>query len=74
MRSNPSLEGPTISLARNQIQLLIDGENVYMATVENLKARKWPSDTAAATNFILEKIGDLVDYFENAYHLRTDVG
>jgi uncharacterized LabA/DUF88 family protein len=56
------------------IQLLIDGENLYMSTVEYLKAQKRPSDTAAATEFILAKIGDLVDSIEDNYGLQIDVG
>ncbi len=47
------------------VQLLIDGENLYMRTVEYLKARNMPSDTAAATEFILAKIGELVDSIED---------
>jgi len=56
------------------IQLLIDGENLYMRTVEYLKARNRPSDTAAATEFIVAKIGDLVDSIEDRYGLQIDVG
>jgi uncharacterized LabA/DUF88 family protein len=56
------------------VQVLVDGENLYMATVEYLKAQKRPSDIAAATDFILAKLGELVDYLEDNYGLRTEVG
>jgi len=56
------------------IQLLIDGENVYMRTTEYLKAQQRPSDTAAATEFIIAKLGELVDYIEERSGLRIDVG
>jgi hypothetical protein len=56
------------------VQLLIDGENVYMRTVEYLKGRNSPSDTEAATEFILTRITDLVDYLEDTYLLRINVG
>jgi uncharacterized LabA/DUF88 family protein len=55
------------------VQLLIDGENLYMSTVEYLKAQKRPSDTAAATDFILAKLGELVDYIEDRDDLRIHV-
>jgi len=45
-----------------------------MATVEYLKARTRPSDTATTTDFILFKMGELVDYSEDVYHLRTYAG
>jgi len=54
--------------------LLIDGENLYMRTVEYLEARKMLSDTAAATDFIVRKLGELVDYIEDRDGLRIDVG
>jgi uncharacterized LabA/DUF88 family protein len=62
--------------------LLIDGENLYMSTAEYLKAQKRPSDTAAATDFILAKLGELVDYIEDrddipihlGYYYMTSVG
>jgi uncharacterized LabA/DUF88 family protein len=56
------------------VQLLIDGENLYMKTVEYLKGRNSPSDTAAATEFILGRIADLVDYLEDTYRLRINAG
>ncbi len=56
------------------IQLLIDGENLYMRTVEYLNGLKRPSDTAAATEFLLARIADLVDYLEDTYGLRIDLG
>jgi uncharacterized LabA/DUF88 family protein len=39
-----------------------------------LNALKRPSDTAAATEFILARITDLVDYLEDTYGLRINVG
>ena len=45
-----------------------------MRTVEYLEARKMPSDTAAATEFIVRKLGELVDYIEDRDGLRIDVG
>jgi uncharacterized LabA/DUF88 family protein len=56
------------------IQLLIDGENLFMKSVEYLEAKKRLSDTAAATEFILARIADLVDYLEDTYGLRINVG
>jgi uncharacterized LabA/DUF88 family protein len=56
------------------VQLLIDGENLYMRTVEYLDTLKRPSDTAAATEFILARIADLVDYLEDTYGRRIKVG
>ena len=56
------------------IQLLIDGENLYMRTTEYLKTQKRPSDTAAATEFIVAKLGELVDYIEDRSGLRIDAG
>lgn len=56
------------------MQLLIDGENLYIKTVEHLKARNLPADTAAATEFILAKVGELVDYIEDQADLRIQVG
>jgi uncharacterized LabA/DUF88 family protein len=56
------------------VQLLIDGENLYVASVEYLKAQKRPSDTAAATDFVLAKLGELVDYLEDSYDLRIHLG
>jgi uncharacterized LabA/DUF88 family protein len=56
------------------VQLLIDGENLYVATVNYLEVQKRPSDTAAATEFILRKLGELVDYLEDSHGLRTEVG
>lgn len=56
------------------VQLLIDGENLYIKTVEYLKARNMPSDTVAATEFILAKLGELVDYIEDRNGLRIQVG
>ena len=55
------------------MSLLVDGENLYLCTVEYLKARKRPSDTAAATEFILAKLGELVDYIEDRDGLRIHV-
>ncbi len=52
----------------------IDGENLYMSTVEYLKAQKRPSDTAVATDFILAKLGEIVDYIEDRDDLRIHVG
>jgi hypothetical protein len=54
--------------------LLIDGENLYMRTVEYLKARNRPSDTAAASEFILAKLGEVVDYIEDRDGLRIEAG
>ena len=56
------------------IQLLIDGENLYMRTVEYLKVRSRPSDTAAATEFILARLGELVDNIEDRDGLRVVLG
>ena len=56
------------------MQLLIDGENLYMSSVEYLKAQKRPSDTVAATEFVLARTADLVDYLEDAYGLRINLG
>lgn len=56
------------------VQLLIDGENVYIKTVGYLKARNRPSDAAAATEFIIAKLGELVDYIEDQDGLRIQVG
>jgi hypothetical protein len=56
------------------VQLLIDGENLFIKTVEYLKARNMPSDTAAATEFIIAKLGELVDYIEDRDGLRIQVG
>jgi hypothetical protein len=56
------------------VQLLIDAENLYMRTVNYLKSMKKPSDTPAATEFILARIADLVDYLEDTYRLRINVG
>jgi uncharacterized LabA/DUF88 family protein len=39
-----------------------------------LSALNRPSDTAAATEFILARITDLVDYLEDTYRLRINVG
>ena len=39
-----------------------------------MDALKRPSDTAAATEFILGRIADLVDYLEDACGLRIHVG
>ena len=55
------------------VQVLVDGENLYMATVEHLKAQKRPSDMAAATEFILAKLGELLDHLEDSYGLRIEV-
>jgi uncharacterized LabA/DUF88 family protein len=62
------------SPATEAVQLLIDGENLYMTTVEYLKARKRPSDTAAAADFILAKLAELVDTLEDVHDLRIRVG
>lgn len=56
------------------VQLLIDGENLYIKTAEYLKARNMPSDTAAATEYILAKLGELVDYIEDQDGLRIQAG
>lgn len=56
------------------VQLLIDGENLYIKTAEYLKARNMPSDTAAATEFILTRLGQLVDYIEDREGLQLQVG
>ncbi len=56
------------------MQLLIDGENLYIKTVEYLKAKNMLSDTTAATEFILGKLGELVDYLEDRDGLRIRVG
>lgn len=53
-----------------------------MATAEYLQAQKRPSDTAAATDFILAKLGEFVDYTEDrdvipiqvGYYYMTSVG
>ena len=45
-----------------------------MATAEYLKAQKRPSDAAAATDFILAKLGELVDYIEDRDDIRIHVG
>lgn len=55
-------------------QLLVDGENLYIKTVEYLKARDMPSDTAAASEYILAKLGELVDHIEDQDGLRIQVG
>ncbi len=59
---------------RMGVQLRVDGENLYMKTVEYLKAKNMPSDTAAATEFILVKLGELVDSIEDRDGLRIQVG
>ncbi len=56
------------------VQLLIDGENLYGKTVEYLKARNMPSDVAAATEFILTKLGELVDQVEDREGLQIQAG
>src|SRR5208337_3105144 len=52
----------------------IDGENLYIKTGEYLKAKNMPSDTATATEFILTKLGELVDNLEDRDGLRIQVG
>lgn len=59
---------------RTGVQLRVDGENLYMKTVEYLKTKNMPSDTAAATEFILVKLGELVDSIEDRDGLRLEVG
>ncbi len=59
---------------RMGVQLRVDGENLYMKTVEFLKSRNMPSDTAAATEFVLAKLGELVDSIEDRDGLRIEVG
>ncbi len=54
--------------------MLVDGENLYIKTVEYLKARDMPSDTAAASEYILAKLGELVDHIEDQDGLRIQVG
>lgn len=56
------------------VLLFIDGENLYIRTVEYLKARNMSSDTAAATEFILARLGELVDFIEDRDGLRVEVG
>jgi len=56
------------------VQLRVDGENLYMKTVEYLKVRNMPSDTAAATEFIVAKLGELVDSIEDRHGLRSELG
>ena len=63
-----------IESERVGVQLLVDGENLYIKTVEYLKAHQMPSDEAAATEFILAKLAELVDYIEDAHDLRIHVG
>lgn len=68
----------TVQASENQallgVQLLIDGENLYMRTVEYLEALKKPSDITAATEFILARITDLVDNLEDTHSLRINLG
>lgn len=56
------------------VQLLIDGENLYMKTVEYLRAKSMPSDAVAATEFILTKLGEVVDRIEDREGLRIQRG
>lgn len=56
------------------IQLLTDGENPYISTVEYLNALKRPSNGAAVTELILARIADLLDYLGNTYRLRINLG
>lgn len=56
------------------VQLLIDGENLYMKTMEYLKALSMPGDTAGATEFVLRKLGELVDQLEDREGLQVEVG
>ncbi len=56
------------------VQLLIDGENLYIKTVEHLKAQNMPADTAAATEFIVKKLGELVDHIEDREGLQIQAG
>jgi uncharacterized LabA/DUF88 family protein len=64
----------TVDEAPVGVQLLIDGENLYGKTVEYLKARNIPSDIAAATEFILMRLGELVDHIEDREHLQVQAG
>ncbi len=66
-----TLQNNNVSLG---IQLLIDAENLYIRTVEYLTGRNMLSDTAAATEFILARLGELVDYIEDRDGLRIQVG
>ena len=59
---------------RMGVQLRVDGENLYMKTVDYLKAKNMLSDTAAATGFILGRLGELVDSIEDRNGLRIVVG
>ncbi len=56
------------------LEVLINGQHLNKATVEYLKARKRLPDAVAPADFILTRIGDLVDYFEDRYHLQTTLG
>lgn len=64
----------TVDEAPLGVQLRIDGENLFIKTVDYLKARNMPSDTVAATEFIVAKLGELVDNLEDREGLRIQVG
>lgn len=56
------------------VQLLIDGENLYMKTVEYLKGRIMLADTVAATEFTLQRLEALVNRIEDHDNLEVEVG